>query len=149
MFVCLFAPLVCSKRNWKKSGYFDTTQFVFIPLKSMRTFEGAIAAPDFQLTRLTPCLLSVWYCVLNPTPLVSLTTQLTSEADFIYAKSQAREKNYSRGISIQFWFACSRSTRLSCAQNAFFAYIHWFLDFIRLLVCRSVIILYLLNVGNL
>ena len=29
-----------------------------------------------------------------------------------------------RGTSVQFWLKCFRGTRLSCTQNAFFAYIH-------------------------
>ena len=41
-----FTCLDCSKRNWKKSGYFDTTHFE-LHLKRMHTFEEAIAAPNF------------------------------------------------------------------------------------------------------
>ena len=58
-----------------------------------------------------------------------LTTRLTSETDFVNAKtskSQVRDKlkNCSRGMSVQFWFTCSQSARFSYTQNAFFAYIH-------------------------
>ena len=34
--------------------------------------------------------------------------------------------NSTAGISVQLWFTRSRSTRLSCTQHEFFAYIHWF-----------------------
>ena len=117
-------------------------------LKPMRTFEGAIAAPDFQL--IAPSLghhfsfqsgqhLISFLCDIvsfspPPPPPSSLragfslacmafsvyeavrvvcqlhiwfvyTTRLTSEADFIYAKSQAIEKSRRKEICI----ACSKS----------------------------------------
>ena len=34
--------------------------------------------------------------------------------------------NCSQGISVQLWFKRPWSTRLSCTQHAFFAYINWF-----------------------
>ena len=75
------------------------------------------------------CRLRIWFVKPDATD---------KRGDFVNAKtskSQARgKKNCSRGISIQFWFTCSRSTNLSCTQNAFFAYIHWLLGFITLLV---------------